>query len=302
MNSLRNHLFLCMSGVILLVILCRGRPLAAIEDSDCTYVHIMFNLERQPNSDRVTPILDAMDDDMEDALVKALEREVVAYCSEQFPYLNWISEPQSGVPPEQAWLHITMKAKKNLCWEVFLECATAIGNKRQVVSRAQVYDKYSFLPERNNDTQEQIRCEVFKKAREALVKLMPDGSDFIRHIPLARTIYVDDPGHRLIVPISADRLNAEPNSILLAEFITEVQAGSEVDAYAECRPSGQVRGEDHPLKGMQKCRVTVFDCPPGYYREWHDSIPDAIGKKTSDSIYVYMKDYKRKYDTFVYNP
>lgn len=305
MSNQKNILHPHMSASILFLVYCIGWSTITYADVAVTSVQISFDLEKDPRSGRAEPIFDALKNVYKKReLVEELEAEAVTYCITQFPYLNWVGASQPGVTPEsQARLEILMKAKKGLGWEVYLECTTMINGARlDKPAKAIVYDVYAILPDRKTDSQKEIKDEILKKTQEALIKLIPNGSDLIKVIPLANTIHADPNGQRLIVPpITADKLNAERESLLSAKFISVVEEGIEEDVYIEFQPSGQVRGADDPLKGMQKFLVTLFDWDPIYHKDWHVLIPDAINKRIDDNVRVYMKDYKQKHKMIVEN-
>lgn len=300
MSNQKKNINSHISTSILILVYCIGWSIISYADETITSVQVSFKLERDETNGQAKPILDALDSKMERELVEEFKAEAVTYCSTQFPYLEWKGTAQTEATSDfRARLEILMKAKQGIGWEVYLQSTTILDGSPVAEAKATVYDANNFLPERKNELQEDIKNEIFKDSVEALIKLIPNGSDLIKVIPLTNTIHVDPDGHRLIVPITADKLNAERQSLLYAEFRSEVEEGNEEDAYIEFQPSGQVRGADDPLKGMQKCRVTIFDWPPIYQEDWHDSILDAIQKRIADSVRVYMKNYKQKHKTIV---
>jgi hypothetical protein len=287
--------------VSLLLICCMGWTTDVSDKMNLTTVEVSFDLERPPQPFWAKPILDALDPSVQDALVKEIEAEAVKHCSKQLGYLDWVCASQAtSTGTTRARLEIVMKAQRVTGYHVYLECTLIVEGKRKSPLTATVYGIYDILPDRASESQEDIRQEICKRAKAALVTLIPDGSTLGGAIPLSDTIHIGN--HRLILDVSAERINADRDSRFQVAFVGNVPNETPEEGYIEIRPGGRVLAEDDPLFGMQKCVVTYFEYEPDEENGWHPRIPVVIEHRVLNSLRIYIKEYKSQENELVATP
>jgi hypothetical protein len=264
---------------------------------DWTEVEVSFDFERADSNTAATPILEALDDPVQNELVEVLEAEAVSRCARRFPYLNWVGRSEAVTGANiRAKLEIRIKAQPGMGWTVYLECTKTVEGELRGTVKATLYNPDDYLPDRLNESQQIIKSDVLRRCREGLVSLIPDTSTLDKGIPLAETIHVGS--NCLILPILAEELNASSDSKLRVEFEGNVPNETPEEGIIELRPIGRVLVQGD-LFEMQKCLVTYFLYLPDEVRTWHQRIPEVLQYRAPDSTRIYMMQYSQKEERIV---
>jgi|SRR3954471_20285193 len=210
-----------------------------------------------------------------------------------FPCMEWVPEESGSKANVRARLFIDLfqRKYKEFSW-IDLHFNGAAGNSQPVplwtiFGVSSTLDRSWSLRRLKGLKDQILRATTAELQKQELRKTF--DSSFIASIPIAYSIRVDPPGHRIIVPLDFRRLNLEPETLLKLMLVAPLCPGRP-EEWCKMGLMSEGPGAGR-FQGLLRCRIAKMGCCP--LEDWPPGFADRLATRKVDTVRVYLAESHR---------